>query len=150
MYLVTIFRRTDSAEFQGDTPWREPAATDPLGSTGRFDRDTARAFSVQSPAGRAQPAPASIRRRGNPLNTPQPIYDGANTRLMVRYELVDLDRLVTSHRDDFAANPAFPADTAAFGRQNSMSEKSPSAAAATEVLARPRATACRSRSLSMV
>ena len=43
------------------------------------------------------PAPADV------------VFDASGRRLEVGYELVDVDSLVTSHRDDFAVNPAFPA-----------------------------------------
>ncbi|WP_298374420.1 hypothetical protein [Azospirillum sp.] len=56
------------------------------------------------------PGRRRVFRRGNPLDKPQAVFDADGQRVMVRYELADADRLVTSHRDDLSINPEFPAD----------------------------------------
>lgn len=69
--------------------------------------DTAPAVSI--PAGGRSASPrGSLSRRGGDSNI-QPLFDAAGRRVDVKYEVRELGDLIASTRDDFSANPDYPA-----------------------------------------
>lgn len=61
------------------------------------------------PVSRGEPAKTSIGRRGAQSNLAA-VFDGANRRVNVRYEVRELGDLTVSTTDDFRVNPAYPAE----------------------------------------
>lgn len=62
------------------------------------------------------------RQRAGNAHVPQAVFDGGGKRIMVRYELVDIDSLVTSHDDDLRVNPAFPPELQPRQRERAAGE----------------------------